>query len=367
MYGPVDSREEFIQLAKLCGDPNLVGIRLLEIISTVPLSELSCIVEILILAHDCFSLTCNMEGIVRVLQAARHLSHTHLAHGEGYGLLVRLLTGIGRYNDMTYIFDLLHQNHRFEMLLRKKVESNVRLKTALLDYIKRCLPGDSEKHNMVALCFSMCREIGENHEAAARTQLKIIESQPWAITGDLKNALVKVMTLLKDAAESYSKDSCVRQAVKCVKLAKLVTLQLYFMNHGQEQRVINLRPAELHSTIVTLPRCYQAFVLAEAYDYSPDWAEVLFHKIILNGEFIYLEEFKRHRSLPTSLFEEISKKMLHHNPPASSSQNLKKLLSHCEDVYVHYKLAYEHKFLDVANMLLQDSKTNSFLNDRLGT
>lgn len=42
MYGPVDSREEFIQLAKLCGDPNLVGSKLLEIISTVPLSELSC-------------------------------------------------------------------------------------------------------------------------------------------------------------------------------------------------------------------------------------------------------------------------------------------------------------------------------------
>lgn len=38
-------------------------------------------------------------------------------------LQVRLLTGIGRYNDMTYIFDLLNQNHRFEMLLRKKVES----------------------------------------------------------------------------------------------------------------------------------------------------------------------------------------------------------------------------------------------------
>lgn len=118
------------------------------------------------------------------------------------------MTGIGRYNEMTYIFDLLNQNHRFEMLLRKKVESvkaffsftritracvsplsecvtcvfvlqNTRLKTALLDYIKRCLPGDSEKYNMVALCFSMRREIGENHEGAARTQLKLIESQPW--------------------------------------------------------------------------------------------------------------------------------------------------------------------------------------------
>lgn len=32
---------------------------------------------------------------------------------------------------------------------------------------------------MIALCFSMCREIGENHEAAANVQLKLIESQPW--------------------------------------------------------------------------------------------------------------------------------------------------------------------------------------------
>lgn len=107
--------------------------------------------ELLIVAHDCFSLTCNMEGIVRVLQAARHLSHAHLAPGEHFSLLVppthtdetssccsylmtllwfdklmclqvRLLTGIGRYNEMTYVFDLLHQNHRFEILLRKNVD-----------------------------------------------------------------------------------------------------------------------------------------------------------------------------------------------------------------------------------------------------
>ncbi|XP_073798479.1 spatacsin isoform X2 [Danio rerio] len=367
IFSASDSRESFLQLAKLCGDANLVGNKLLDSIGSVPLSDLSCIVELLILAHDCFSVTCNLEGIVRVLQACRHLSHTHLAHGDAHGLLVRLLTGIGRYNDMTYVFDLLHQNHRFEMLLRKKVESNVRLKTALLDYIKRCLPGDSEKHNMVALCFSMCREIGENHEAAARTQLKLIESQPWVITAELKKALVKVQTLLKDAAESYSKDSCVRQAVRCVKLAKLVTLQLHFLNQGLELRIINLQHTDLQNTSNTLPHCYQVFVLAEAYDFSPDWAEVLYQKVIMRGDFSYLEEFKRHRPLAASLFQDISNKVCHQKPPASCSQHLKKLLSHCEDVYTHYKLAYEHQFLDVANMLLQDSKTNSFLKDRLRT
>uniref|UniRef100_A0A6Q2Y7N0 Spatacsin C-terminal domain-containing protein n=1 Tax=Esox lucius TaxID=8010 RepID=A0A6Q2Y7N0_ESOLU len=340
---------------------------LLDQIPTVPLGELRCTVELLILAHDCFSLTCNMEGIVRVLQAARHLSHAHLAHSDHYSLLVRLLTGIGRYTDMTYIFDLLNQNHRFEMLLRKKVESNSRLKTALLDYIKRCLPADSEKYNMVALCFSMCREIGENLEGAARAQLKLIESQPWAVTPELKSSLIKVLTLLKDAAESYSKDSCVRQAARCVKLAKLVTLQLYFLNHEQDQRVINLHQSDLIGVIVALPRCYQAFVLSEAYDYSPDWAEVLYQKVILSGDFAYLDEFRLHRTLPASLFEEISIKLTHNTPPSSAGQNLKRLLQHCEDVYTYYKLAYEHKFFDVANMLLQDSKTSSYLNDRLGT
>ncbi|KAM9495528.1 spatacsin [Clarias gariepinus] len=367
IYSPSEGKEAFLQLAKLCGDPNLVGIKLLDIIPTVSLAELGCTVELLILAHDCFSLTCNMEGIVKVLQAARHLSHTHLAHGERYGLLVRLLTGIGRYNEMTYIFDLLNQNHRFEMLLRKKVESNTRLKTALLDYIKRCLPGDSEKYNMVALCFSMRREIGENHEGAARTQLKLIESQPWVVTPELKSSLEKVLFLLKDAAESYSKDSCMRQALRCVKMAKLITLQLHFLNHGQDHRVVNLRSSEILNAMMPLPRCYQSFIVAEAYDYSPDWAEILYQKVILKGDFSYLEEFKLHRPLPASLFEEISKKLIVNKPPNTVSQNLKKLLQYCENVYTCYKLAYDHNFVDVANTLLQDSKTSSYLNDRLSS
>ncbi|XP_062998103.1 spatacsin-like [Elgaria multicarinata webbii] len=179
VLNPAEESEAFLQLAKLCQDPTLVGVKLLDKISSVPHGELACTTELLILAHNCFSLTCHLEGIIRVLQAARTLTDEHLAPSEEYGLVVRLLTGIGRYNEMTYIFDLLHEKHHFEVLMRKKLDPSGTLKTALLDYIKRCRPGDSEKHNMIALCFSMCREIGENHEAAAKVQLKLIESQPW--------------------------------------------------------------------------------------------------------------------------------------------------------------------------------------------
>ncbi|XP_072326506.1 spatacsin isoform X1 [Scyliorhinus torazame] len=363
IYNLLDGREAFLHLAKLCQDPILVGTKLLDKISSIPNGELECTVELLILAHDCFSLTCHMEGISRVLQAARHLSHKHLAPKEEYSLMVRLVTGIGRYNDMTYIFDLLHENHRFEMLLRKNVESNGDLKTALLDYIKRCLPGDSEKHNMVAFCFSMCREIGENHEGAARVQLKIIESKPWEVSPELKKSLLKVLTFLKDAAESYSKDSCIRRASQCVRLAKLVTLQLHLLNNNQDVQLINLQRNDLMPCILSLPRFYQASIVVEAYDFVPDWAEVLYEHVVVHGEFAYLEEFKQQHPLQHSLFEEVSKKFKQHKGDAVASQNLKRLLQYCEDIYLFYKLAYEHNFTDIANKLLKEPQTSCYLND----
>ncbi|XP_048188243.1 spatacsin [Perognathus longimembris pacificus] len=366
MFNPTEESQTFLQLTALCQDRTLVGMKLLDKISCVPQGELSCTTELLILAHQCFTLTCHMEGIMRVLQAARMLTDNHLAPNEEYGLVVRLLTGIGRYNEMTYIFDLLHKKHYFEVLMRKKLDPNGTLKTALLDYIKRCHPGDSEKHNMIALCFSMCREIGENHEAAALIQLKLIESQPWEDslqdTPQLKQLLLKALTLMLDAAESYAKDSCVRQALHCHRLTKLITLQVHFLNTGQNTRIINLSHQKLMDCIMALPRFYQASIVAEAYDFVPDWAEILHQQVILKGDFSYLEEFKQQKSLRPSIFEEISKKYKHQ--PAGA-ENLKKLLSYCEDIYLYYKLAYEHKFLDIVNVLLKDPQTGCCLKDML--
>ncbi|XP_010183703.1 PREDICTED: spatacsin, partial [Mesitornis unicolor] len=371
VVNPTAESQAFLQLAKLCQDHTLVGMRLLDKISSVPRGELSCITELLILAHSCFSLTCHMEGITRVLRAARLLTDEHLAPREEYGLMVRLLTGIGRYNEMTYIFELLHEKHYFEVLMRKKLDPSGTLKTALLDYIKRCRPGDSEKHNMIALCFSMCREIGENHEAAACTQLKLIKSQPWEESlqdiAHLKKLLMKALTLFIDAAESYSKDSCVRQSLRCSRLTKLITLQLHFLSSGQSTRLINLSGQDLMDTIVALPRFYQAAIVAEAYEFVPDWAEVLYQQVITKGDFAYLEEFKQQRPLKPGIFEEIAKKVKQHPPTEAALKNLKKLLTHCEDVYTYYRLAYDLKFYDVVNALLKDAQTGCCLSDFLST
>ncbi|XP_028926143.1 spatacsin isoform X3 [Ornithorhynchus anatinus] len=359
-----------LQLTALCQDHTSVGTKLLDKISSVPHGELSCTTELLILAHHCFTLTCHMEGITRVLQAARLLTDNHLAPNEEFGLVVRLLTGIGRYQEMTYIFDLLHRKHYFEVLMRKKLDSSGTLKTALLDYIKRCRPGDSEKHNMIALCFSMCRQIGENHEAAARIQLKLIESRPWEECirdgPQLKQLLLKALTLMLDAAESYAKDSCVRQALRCRRLTRLLTLQIHFLNTGRHTRLINLSRPGLVDCVLALPRFYQASIVAEAYDFTPDWAEVLFQHVVLGGDFGYLEEFKQQQPLKPSLFEEISKKFGQQQPPTDEAvRNLKKLFGYCEDIYLRYRLAYDHQFYDLVNSLLKDPQTGCCLKDLL--
>lgn len=42
IYSPTEGREAFLQLARLCGDPNLVGTMLLDHIPSMPLGELAC-------------------------------------------------------------------------------------------------------------------------------------------------------------------------------------------------------------------------------------------------------------------------------------------------------------------------------------
>lgn len=52
----------------------------------------------------------------------------------------------------------------------------------------------------------------------------------------------------------------------------------------------------------------QAAIVAEAYEFVPDWAEVLYQQVVTKGDFTYLEEFKQQRPLKPSMFEEIAKK-----------------------------------------------------------
>ena len=81
-------------------------------------SDLKCEVELLILAHHCFTIRCEMEGISSVLRAARFCGAT-LSSLKQQNLMVRLLIGIGRFRDMFDIIESLYSQHHFEILIKK--------------------------------------------------------------------------------------------------------------------------------------------------------------------------------------------------------------------------------------------------------
>lgn len=62
-----------------------------------------------------------MEGISRVLHRCHRLTPCLVA-GRHFSLLVSLLTGMARYSEMAYVFDLLLQNHHFELLFQRGMD-----------------------------------------------------------------------------------------------------------------------------------------------------------------------------------------------------------------------------------------------------
>lgn len=96
---------------------NRINSSLKQAINPLYLFQVNVIsIELLVLAHECFSSVCDTEGIATALRSAQTLSG-HLLAARSWRLLVRLLTGLARYTEMAYVFQMLRDNHQFEFLL----------------------------------------------------------------------------------------------------------------------------------------------------------------------------------------------------------------------------------------------------------
>lgn len=130
------------------------------------ISEIALIVELLIRAHDCFTADCNMEGITLILKKCQTIIAL-LLQLKSWKWIVRLLTGIGRYTEMEYVFKILKENDQFEFLLRKGSQRDNGLKSALLEYLKKFCPDNKELYRMVALHFTLFSEVANLWELEA--------------------------------------------------------------------------------------------------------------------------------------------------------------------------------------------------------
>uniref|UniRef100_A0A0P4W2S9 Spatacsin C-terminal domain-containing protein n=1 Tax=Scylla olivacea TaxID=85551 RepID=A0A0P4W2S9_SCYOL len=120
-------------------------------------------VELVVRAHDCFTAASNMEGIGTVLRTALSLTTSLVQHTQ-WSLLVRLLIGIGRYSEMSYIIDALREHGQFEPLLGRGADpwgKESGLDRALIHYLRSKAPEDTETLQIVALHFMLYSEVAE--------------------------------------------------------------------------------------------------------------------------------------------------------------------------------------------------------------
>lgn len=121
----------FLSLVRLLDDPTILGVKLLHESDSLcnDSNNNSILTKLYIKAHECFSLSCDVKGIALVLRKARLFITQNLLQLRTkeeirifFKSILRLMTGIGRYSEMTYCFDLFKENNEFELLFSKHIE-----------------------------------------------------------------------------------------------------------------------------------------------------------------------------------------------------------------------------------------------------
>ncbi|XP_062566288.1 spatacsin-like [Saccostrea cucullata] len=365
-FNPSEKSEDAVNFVKLCPVPATLGNKLLDAMTSlsgedqdIPKHILDIQTELLILAHLCHSSVCNMEGISNVLRAARVMTEWMEKAGQ-FRNMVRLLTGIGRFNEMVYIFDSLKHNEKFELLLSKGIEKEKSLKMAIIDYLKRYHPHDNETFDMVVHYFMMHREIGHLLETRAQQILEAFREIPVDSCQETQTNLQSAVQFYMDAAESYCKEGCMRHAQNCMKQARLVALQLHYLTSGV--KVIHMSDEEADQFIKSHPKFSEALIVSESYNRTGCWKHALCQNVVITGDFRYLQDLKRHIKLTPSLIKEVVK-VFQQDPNRSVNQrNVERFIMNCTDLRLQIQLARE---LDLRAFLsdLQKKDCSSYIQD----
>ncbi|XP_033120551.1 spatacsin-like [Anneissia japonica] len=359
-------KEELSKLIKLCQNPATLGNRLIQeakaLLDNPSTSKIAhtLLVELIIRAHDCHTICCNMEGISSVLRLCRDCTPV-LGRAEEHRLMIRLIMGVGRYSEMMYAFEYLHKAKKIEQLV-KVGSKDGKLKIALLDYLKRCKPADPETYNMVSLKFRMHREIGEMLEKGALKNLRALADRPMETNIELQNCLQEILQGLTEAAQNYAKENCLRHAEHCICQARLVALQLHLLS--SDMRVINLDSNEFHKFITHHEKFHEALLVARAYtDQHVNWSNALYYNVIQQGNFMFLDDFKRSLRLEESHFMDVSARYKHdQEKKPEMRENMERLLSYCKELKTAYDIATELNFQDIAMDMLK-GEGGSYLRD----
>ncbi|KZC04326.1 PREDICTED: spatacsin [Dufourea novaeangliae] len=379
-------------IMELCNDVSLLGGQLLKRASKLfgqshgektNVSTLKTIVELLIRSHDCFTTSCNMEGIASVLRKCQNLVNV-LQNLKLWTLLVRLVTGVGRFTEMNYIFQILKENDHFEFLLGKGLDKVPGLKMALLEFLKRNCPENKDLFTLVALHFRLYHEIALMWENEAKNIIKILVSDATKNHGKLQSTAQHEIKLTKTdhvleqlqsavssfthATQYYLKANTLNLASRCSDQAQLVAFQLSLFtivfNNQQVICILNLKSEDVDRILCHTLSFSQALIVINAYNYHVDWANVIYNHCILNVNAKYLKDFIAVKKLTPNLVQDCARRYrLEKSITHEMTHNMKMLVSEVSDVECKYMLASQLGFKDIVESMLNNPIIGAYLKD----
>ncbi|GLH06998.1 Uncharacterized protein GBIM_12563 [Gryllus bimaculatus] len=373
MWG-IELESCFHLVLDVCRDQASLGNKLLSLASLVTTSRAYAFhdahviaVELVIHAHNCFVAALNMEGIGSVLQMCQTIT-TRLLKKEEWGLMVRLLTGVERYTEMSYIFKILYDHEQFEFLLAKGLDKVKGLKVAVIDFLKKRCPGDRKLYEMVTLRFGMFEEVAvlwesdglAEEEAVLKLILKDQNGTSYSLLPHnevVKRHLMNAMECFKHAAEFFIKGELLIRATHLVHHAELVALQRYFISTvspGQGAplllRLSSEEVANLVTHVLTFP---QGYLVVRAYDHPVDWAAALYHHCVLKGDESYFTAFTTSIPLNSSMVEDVVRRFqVLRNITADNARMMKMFIEQVDSLELKYRLASQLGFRDLIESLL---------------
>ncbi|XP_044265423.1 spatacsin-like isoform X2 [Tribolium madens] len=337
-------------------------------------SDLSLVIELLIRAHDCFTTDCNMEGISIVLKKSKEVV-ANLLILQDWKLMVRLLTGVARYTEMNYVFQILKENDQFEFLLRKNLRKDNTLKVALLEYLKKFCPDNRDLYKIVALHFTLFSEVAILWEREAQNNVKNlisisklemqnnklnIDEEPFLLfenTQGTKICLNKAMENYIHATDFHLQGEKLTLAMNSAKQAELIALQLALLNEVPVNTsvvcLLNLKSGQIAELITSKLSFEQSLILVEAYNFHADWASILYENYVVKNNATYLEDFLKHLPLTDNLAHDISRKFIVSSiNSVSEIKCMKNILSRLPSLHVKYRIASELGFTDLVEDLI---------------
>ncbi|KAK3917365.1 Spatacsin [Frankliniella fusca] len=369
-----DLEQHFRHILELVPDPSLLGNELMIMVSKLSILEkhtpravLNTAVELLVRAHDCYAASCHMEGITQVLRTVSSFAAVLKSRSE-WALLVRLLTGIQRYTEMKYIFKILKESDHFEFLLRKDSFKPLSFKIALLDWLQRECPDDTELLKMTAAHFAMHEQEAALWQKEGNSCINNIVQSGLQNNAKTKQGLQTAMEDFSHAAECYIQADMLNHAMTCAHQAELIALQIFLLSStltGTILRVLMLDSKSVARLIVSTLSFSQALIVARAYNHRADWAAALFYHCVSPGLSCkeYFHAWSSCMELTPSIVQSIAYRLQRTSAVTREmNANMKWLLGHVKDMDVRYKIASELGLKDMVESLL-DAPEVAYLKD----